>query len=268
MEAHDIFQAGPDPPVFPWAQRLRFPSRQNKAEGREWKKGTVPSLILTSLLPNVVFLPLVPSSSWHTPLLCMHLKLHANKLPGLTSTEQHWPVSPSVPKRTPVCVCAVFLSFFLSSCPMSVPNNRTQECQEQSDRELESPGHLSTWLGSKIAVRVFFSPRLDVLQVPLRKKKKMFPCVSFCFCFFCSHSSTSVVCLTAGVCSQSCSCRCSQNSNFYFPAALEVTDLLQGSLEFDTFPVNVISLCSSQSQGSIWAGKSVSVTFFIVMHVF
>lgn len=92
----------------------------------------------------------VQSQVSHTELLWMHLKLHANKLAGLASTSLLL-VSPHV------------LKLFFFVWPMLLPNNRIQDCKEQDHRELESKRHLSTWV--KIAVRVFFLPWLEVLQV-------------------------------------------------------------------------------------------------------
>lgn len=132
------------------------PLNKTGLKGKKRKKGSVPSLILTSLFRLCVFFFFQGTKPFLThwaSFECTWSCMWANWQGSPQPCSYWWAQVP----QSKGCV-----GFF---SPMSVPNNSTQERKAQSHRELESLGHLSTWLWSKIAVRVFFLPCLEVLQV-------------------------------------------------------------------------------------------------------
>lgn len=188
MEAFEIFKH--DMILQPPLQHSvsDSPPDKTRLKGKERKKGSRPFTDLDKSLFKRRFSSLVQSRSFECAWSCMR-----GKLAGLASTAQRL-VSPEV-SWSKGCVCWFFYLVFF--CPMSVPNNRTQERKEQSDGELESPGHLSTWLGSKIAVLCFlFAPAGSPAGSLI---KNMLPSVSLCFSFICSLPSTT---LRLSVCQQ------------------------------------------------------------------
>lgn len=122
------------------------------------------------------------------PFTDLDKSLFKRRFSSLVQSRSDW-WALKCPEAKAVCV-VLFVFLFCFFCPMPVPNNRTQECKEQSDGELESPGHLSTWLGSKIAVFCFlFAPAGSPAGSLI---KNMLPSVSFCFSFICCLLSTTL----------------------------------------------------------------------------